>query len=95
VLFGWDYILRLKDRGSAIPFSPIPLKLKPPLSNPKTGIVTSVNFENHLRPIILVYDEHFSPDELIVLNLGKEEDSLIIVEEPFVLRTLHHRSGHV
>lgn len=80
MLFGLDYILRLKDRGSAIPFPPIPLKLKPPLSNQKTGIVTSVNFENRLRPIILVYDEHFSPDEPIVLNLAKEEDSLIIVE---------------
>ncbi len=50
------------------------------LSNQKTGIVTSVNFENRLRPIILVYDEHTSPEEPIVLNLAEEEDSLTIVE---------------
>jgi hypothetical protein len=50
------------------------------LSNQKTGIVTSVNFENRLRPIILVYDEHASKEEPIVLNLAEEEDSLTIVE---------------
>jgi len=50
------------------------------LSNKKTGIVTSVNFENRLRPIILVYDEHASTKEPIVLNLEEEEDSLKIVE---------------
>jgi putative nucleotidyltransferase with HDIG domain len=50
------------------------------LSNKKTGIVTSVNFENRLRPIILVYDEYASKEEPIVLNLAEEEDSLTIVE---------------
>ncbi len=50
------------------------------LSNQKTGIVTSVNLENRLRPIIQVYDEHASPEEPIVLNLAEEEDSLTIVE---------------
>ena len=50
------------------------------LSNQKTGIVTSVNFENRLRPIILVYDEHISTEEPIVLNLAEEQDSLMIVE---------------
>lgn len=50
------------------------------LSNQKIGIVTSVNFENRLRPIILVYDEHTSPEEPIVLNLAEEEDSLTILE---------------
>jgi len=50
------------------------------LSNQKTGIVTSVNFENRLRPIILVYDEHVSTEEPIVLNLAEEEDSLTIIE---------------
>jgi putative nucleotidyltransferase with HDIG domain len=50
------------------------------LSNQKTGIVTSVNFENRLRPIILVYDEHASKEEPIVLNLAEEKDSLTIVE---------------
>ena len=50
------------------------------LSNQKTGIVTSVNFENRLRPIILVYDEHASKEEPIVLNLAEEEESLTIVE---------------
>jgi hypothetical protein len=50
------------------------------LSNKKTGIVTSVNIENRLRPIILVYDEHASTNEPIVLNLEEEEDSLKIVE---------------
>ena len=50
------------------------------LSNQKIGIVTSVNFDNRLRPIILVYDEHACTDEPIVLNLAEEEDSLTIVE---------------
>ncbi len=50
------------------------------LSNQKIGVVTSVNFENRLRPIILVYDEHASTEEPIVLNLAEEEDSLNIVE---------------
>jgi len=42
------------------------------LNNQKIGIVTSVNFEHRLRPIILVYDEHGSSDEPIVLNLAEE-----------------------
>jgi len=50
------------------------------LSNQKTGIVTSVNFENRLRPIILVHDEHASSQEPIVLNLAEEDESLMIVE---------------
>ena len=50
------------------------------LSNKMIGIVTSVNLENRLRPIILVYDEHASTEEPIVLNLAEEEDSLKIVE---------------
>ena len=50
------------------------------LSNQKTGIVTSVKLENRLRPIILVYDEHASTEEPIVLNLAEEEDSLTIME---------------
>jgi putative nucleotidyltransferase with HDIG domain len=50
------------------------------LSNQKIGIVTSVNLENRLRPIILVYDEHASTEEPIVLNLEEEEESLKIVE---------------
>ena len=50
------------------------------LSNQKTGIVTSVNFENRLRPIILVYDEHSSTVEPIVLNLAKEDEALMITE---------------
>jgi len=48
------------------------------LTNHKTGIVTSVNLDNRLRPIILVYDEHISQEEPIVLNLAEEEDSLMI-----------------
>lgn len=50
------------------------------LSNPKTGIVPSVNFNNRLRPIILVYDVHISTEEPIVLNLAEEKNSLMIVE---------------
>ncbi len=50
------------------------------MSNQKTGIVTSVNFENRLRPIVLVHDEHSSTEEPIVLNLAEEEDSLFIAE---------------
>lgn len=50
------------------------------LNNQKTGIVTSVNFNNRLRPIILVYDEHSSSNEPIVLNLSEEDNSLTIVE---------------
>ena len=50
------------------------------LSDQKIGIVTSVNLENRLRPIILVYDEQASTEEPIVLNLAEEEDSLTIVE---------------
>ncbi len=50
------------------------------LNNQKTGIVTSVNFDNRLRPVILVYDEHASSNEPIVLNLAAEDDSLTIVE---------------
>ena len=50
------------------------------LSNQKTGLVTSVNLEKRLRPIILVYDEHASTEEPIVLNLAEEDDSLTIVE---------------
>ncbi len=50
------------------------------LNNQKVGIVTSVNFDNRLRPIILVYDEHASTEEPIVLNLAEEDDSLTIVE---------------
>ncbi|MDH5426953.1 MAG: DUF3391 domain-containing protein [Nitrospirota bacterium] len=50
------------------------------LNNHKTGIVTSVNFDNRLRPIILVYDEHASMQEPIVLNLAEEDESLMIVE---------------
>ncbi|MDR4495478.1 MAG: HD-GYP domain-containing protein [Nitrospirales bacterium] len=49
------------------------------LNNQKVGIVTSVNFEQRLRPIILVYDDQSSPDEPIVLNLAEEDDSLSIV----------------
>lgn len=49
------------------------------LSNHKIGIVTSVNFEQRLRPIILLYDEQGSSDEPIVLNLAQEDDSLSIV----------------
>lgn len=49
------------------------------LSNQKLGIVTSVNFEQRLRPIILVYDDQGSPDEPIVLNLAEEEESLSII----------------
>ncbi len=50
------------------------------LNNQKTGIVTSVNIDNRLRPIILMYDEHSSTEEPIVLNLAEEDDSLTIVE---------------
>ena len=50
------------------------------LNNQKTGIVTSVNLDNRLRPIILVYDEHASTEEPIVLNLAEEDDSLTIAE---------------
>jgi HD-GYP domain-containing protein (c-di-GMP phosphodiesterase class II) len=50
------------------------------LSNQTIGIVTSVNGENRLRPIILVYDEQTSQDEPFVLNLAEEEESLIIVQ---------------
>ncbi len=50
------------------------------LSNEKIGLVTSVNFEARLRPIILVHDEHTSTDEPIVLNLAQEDESLTIVE---------------
>jgi len=50
------------------------------LSNQKTGIVTSVNFDNRLRPIILVHDEHASTEEPMVLNLAEEDESLTIVE---------------
>ncbi len=49
------------------------------LSNQKTGIVTSVNFDSRLRPIVLVYDEHVSTEEPIVLNLADEDHSLTIV----------------
>ncbi|MGD9850711.1 MAG: HD-GYP domain-containing protein [Nitrospirales bacterium] len=49
------------------------------LNNQKIGIVTSVNFKQRLRPIILVYDDQGSPDEPIVLNLAEEDDSLSIV----------------
>lgn len=49
------------------------------LNNQKIGIVTSVNFEQRLRPIILVYDDQSSPDEPIVLNLAQEDESLSIV----------------
>ncbi len=50
------------------------------LSNEKVGLVTSVNLEARLRPIILVYDEHSSSDEPIVLNLAQEDDALTIIE---------------
>ncbi len=50
------------------------------LSNQKIGIVTSVNLDNRLRPIVLVYDEHSSTDEPIVLNLAEEDQSLTIVD---------------
>lgn len=50
------------------------------LSNQKTGLVTSVNLGNRLRPIILVYDKHASTEEPIVLNMAEEDDSLTIVE---------------
>lgn len=50
------------------------------LSNEKIGLVTSVNLEARLRPIILVYDEHSSSNEPIVLNLAQEDDSLTIME---------------
>ncbi len=50
------------------------------LSNQKTGLVTSVNFDNRLRPIVLVYDEHASTQEPIVLNLAEEDHSLTIVD---------------
>ncbi|WP_342347030.1 HD domain-containing phosphohydrolase [uncultured Nitrospira sp.] len=49
------------------------------LSNQKIGIVTSVNLANRLRPVILVYDESASPDEPIILNLSKEDETLSIV----------------
>jgi len=49
------------------------------LSNQKIGIVTSVNLANRLRPIILIHDEHTSPDEPIVLNLAEEDEGLCIV----------------
>ena len=49
------------------------------LSNQKIGIVTSVNLANRLRPVILVYDEHSSSDEPIILNLSEEDESLSIV----------------
>ncbi|MEX2492593.1 MAG: HD domain-containing phosphohydrolase [Nitrospirales bacterium] len=50
------------------------------LSNKKTGIVTSVNFDNRLRPIILVHDEHGSTREPIVINLAEEDESVMILE---------------
>jgi HD-GYP domain-containing protein (c-di-GMP phosphodiesterase class II) len=50
------------------------------LSNHKIGIVTSVNGKNRLRPIILIYDEHTSPEEPFVLNLAEEDPSLIIIQ---------------
>ncbi len=50
------------------------------LSNQKVGIVTSVNLDNRLRPIVLVYDEHVSTQEPIVLNLAEEDHSLTIVD---------------
>ncbi len=50
------------------------------LNNQKIGIVTSVNFDNRLRPILLVYDEHASPQEPIVLNLAEEDESLMITD---------------
>ena len=50
------------------------------LNNQKIGIVTSVNLENRLRPIILVYDEHTSTEEPVILNMAEEDDSLMITE---------------
>ena len=50
------------------------------LSNQKVGIVTSVNMDKRLRPIILVYDEQQSPEEPIILNLAEEDESLSIVQ---------------
>jgi HD-GYP domain-containing protein (c-di-GMP phosphodiesterase class II) len=50
------------------------------LSNQKTGLVTSVNVGNRLRPIILVHDQHAPTEEPMVLNLAEEDDSLTIVE---------------
>jgi putative nucleotidyltransferase with HDIG domain len=49
------------------------------LSNHKIGIVTSVNLAFRLRPVVLVYDEHTSPDEPIILNLSEEDEALSIV----------------
>lgn len=49
------------------------------LTNKKIGIVTSVNFEQRLRPVILVHDEHGASGEPIVLNLGEEDESLSIL----------------
>jgi putative nucleotidyltransferase with HDIG domain len=49
------------------------------LSNQKIGIVTSVNLANRLRPVILVYEEHTSSNEPIILNLSEEDESLSIV----------------
>jgi len=50
------------------------------LNNQKIGIVTSVNFDNRLRPILLVHDEHASNQEPLVINLAEEDESLMIVE---------------
>jgi hypothetical protein len=68
------------------------------LSNQKTGIVTSVNFDNRLRPIILVYDEHASTPEPIVINLAEEDKSLMIMEAirpgdlaPYIRKCLNPR----
>ncbi len=48
------------------------------LSNQKIGIVTSVNGDNRLRPILLVYDEHAPQEKTCVLNLAEEDSSLTI-----------------
>lgn len=56
------------------------------LSNGMTCIVTSVNYDNPLRPIVLVYDAAIPKKEAIVLDLEKETD--ISIANPIEQSTL-------
>ena len=47
------------------------------LSNDSMGLVTSVNMEKRLRPIVMVYSKDIPKEEAMILDLAREEDITI------------------
>ncbi|MDD5295643.1 MAG: DUF3391 domain-containing protein [Rhodocyclaceae bacterium] len=48
------------------------------LSNEMAGVVTSVNSDRPLKPVVMLYDENVAPDDAPIIDLGEDSDVSIV-----------------